>query len=159
MPSLSRRDALRAGVGVAAGVSLAGCSSEPDPPNVQFDELTLINSHSEPHTVTVLVFEDDEPVYRSTMEADGARERDDGTTEAGGGQFENYPTEPGRYELYAWYEQQSSDEWAHLAVDADSVPDSRAGPVCVQVLLVLESDGEGAPRLGVFTNSDCDVGN
>ena len=157
MPSLSRRDALRAGIGVAAGVSIAGCSSEPGPPNVQFGELTLINSHSEPHTVTVLVFEDDEPVYRSTMDAHGARERDDGTTEAGGGQFENYPTEPGRYELYAWYEQQASDEWVDISFDAGSLPDSTDGPLCVQVLLVVESDGEGAPRLGYFTNNDCDV--
>lgn len=156
MPSLSRRNALRAGsVAVAAG--LAGCSSEPEPPNIKFDELTLVNSNPEPHTVTVLVLENDEPVYRSTMDADAARERDDGTTEAGGGEFQEYPTEPGRYELYAWYEQQASDEWAYLSFDADSLPDSEDGPLCAKVLVIVESDTEGSPRIGFFTNNDCEI--
>ncbi|KPN30458.1 hypothetical protein SY89_01191 [Halolamina pelagica] len=105
----------------------------------------------------MLVLEHDEPVYRATMDADGARERDDGTTEAGGGEFENYPTEPGRYELYAWHEGQASDERAHLSFGPDSLPDSESGPLCAKVLPVVESDGEGAPRLGFFTNTDCEI--
>jgi len=159
MPSLSRRDAIRVGGVAVAAAGLAGCASEPDPPNVQFSELTLVNAHPEPHTVTVLLFENDEPVYRSTMDAEGAREREDGTTEAGGGEFEDYPTEPGRYELYAWYEQQASGEWAHLTFDTESLPDSGDGPLCAQVLLVVNGDGEGSPRIGFFTNNDCEIQN
>ncbi|MFW5939217.1 MAG: hypothetical protein ACOCQU_02085 [Halolamina sp.] len=107
----------------------------------------------------MLVLEDDESVYRSTMDAEGAHERDDGTAGAGGGEFDNYPTEPGRYELYAWYEGQANEEWAHLSFDADSLPDSEDEPVCVQVLLVLDNDGERLPRLGFFTGNDCELRN
>jgi len=140
MPSLSRREALRAGV-VAAGVGLAGCSSGSDVPAVSFDELLFWNADSAPHTGTVFIFESGEPVYRATMDAEAARETEE-STEVGGGGFENYPIEPGRYELYAWYGEQARDDWSHVRFGAETVPSELDGPVSVKIRMLLEPRGD-----------------
>lgn len=149
MPSLSRREALRAGIGVAAGVGLAGCSSDSPVPEVAFESIRFLNADTAAaHTATVFLFESGEPVYRATMDGEPARETEEGT-EVGGGEFEGYPTEPGRYELYAWYEEQDRDDWSHVSFDAETVPTEIDGPLSVEVELLLERRA-GSPSMGAF---------
>ena len=149
MPSLSRRDALRAGVGVAASVGLAGCSTGPELAEFRLLSVRLMNTHEEPHSGTVLVVEDGEPIYRSTIDADGA---DD--PYVGGGAFEDLPTEPGRYELYGWHRNAATDEWSHLSFDAD--PLSTDGVSCVDVMLRIEPDPEAGVRSFFLRSLGCD---
>ncbi|GAB7094243.1 hypothetical protein JCM30237_13950 [Halolamina litorea] len=140
---------LRAGGGVAAGVGLAGCSSGPKPVEFRILDVELLNTHEEPHSGTLLVVEDGEPIYRSTIDADGAED-----PQAGGGLFEGLPTEPGRYELYGWHQNAASDEWAHLSFDAGSLPAD--GVPCVDVILMIEPGREAGVRSFFLRSLGCD---
>jgi hypothetical protein len=114
MRSISRRNALRAGSLAVAG-GIAGCSGRsPELAAFSLGELTLWNVHEQPHTATVMLLENGEPVYRATLDAEAVE-----GNQAGGGEFEGYPTEAGRYELYGWHEDAANDEWTRLAFDPD----------------------------------------
>jgi hypothetical protein len=157
MPSFTRRDALRAGIGVAAGVSLAGCSAGPELAAFRLGGLSLMNTHEQPHTATVLLVTDDELVYRATMDADPARETEERTA-VGGGEFEGYPTEPGRYELYGWHEAAADDEWARLAFDPDSLSTAGGEPPCVEAVLVVVNGRESGAHSYFMRSVGCDAG-
>jgi hypothetical protein len=155
MVALSRRDALRAGIGVATGVGLAGCSSGPELLSFRFEELRALNTHGEPHTVSLLLLEDDEPVFRSTVDLGAAEESDSSSTAADSARFESIPSEPGRYELYAWLQQGSHDEWTRFAVDAGEV-DGADEPLCAAVILTIESL-ESGPEPIFWRNLACEA--
>ena len=147
----SRRDLLRTG-GLAVAGGLAGCSTDPPaPPEFRIGERKLMNTHEQPHSGTVFLFDDGEPVYRETIEAEAAS-----GNQAGGGAFEGYPTEPGWYELYGWHGAAGEDEWARLAFDPDSFSGAGDEPPCVEVILMIET-GEAERAHSAFLRSvGCD---
>ncbi len=107
--------------------------------------------HEQPHTATVLLFEDGNPVYRATLDAQAA----DGS-QAGGGEFEGYLTEPGQYELYGWHEHAASHEWARLAFDPESLSVESKHPPCVEVIFMIEAGQSGGAHSQFLRNVGCD---
>ncbi|MFP9191521.1 hypothetical protein ACLI4Q_07700 [Natrialbaceae archaeon A-CW1-1] len=152
MVSHSRRRALQCGAVVLSG-SVAGCldrfRSEPDPVP-QFGDLAVINEDSSPATVSVFVLEDGDPVYHDRLEANAAE-----GNRLGGGEFDGYPTEPGQYEIYAWYDDQPRSEWNHI--DLGDLVERYSGSndtPCYRVRVRIESADDGDRRLSIWYGVD-----
>lgn len=114
MVHVTRRKALQlSGSAILAG--LAGCSTldSGSAPDTTLGEIEVTNLNFRPHTVSVLIIDDDEPVYSAEMDAGAAEpEVDDSSdvTTAGGGSFEGFPTEVEESVLYAWCDRQPIPE-------------------------------------------------
>lgn len=87
------------------------------PTEIRLDELAVYNFTERTHTVHVAVRERDELVYWNALTA-GAYDSEEDVT--GGGPFEDVPTESGRYEVYARYDDQPPDEWVRYAFDSST---------------------------------------
>ncbi|ELY95281.1 hypothetical protein C482_16588 [Natrialba chahannaoensis JCM 10990] len=79
---------------------------------MRLEQLQVVNYVQESQTVSVEITDDDERVYRDSVEVPSA---DEDTTEWGNdnwsdGAFEGYPTEAGAYRIRTWLDTQSRDE-------------------------------------------------
>jgi len=103
MARLTRRKALQTG-GSAILAGLAGCSSfnRDASSTLTLGEMGVLNLDFRPHTVSVAILDDNEPVYWSEMKASAAEPEGDDSSSvatAGGGSFEGFPAEVGEYLL------------------------------------------------------------
>ena len=118
MAKLSRRKALQlSGSGLIAG--LAGCNTIDDlfGPDLTLGELGVSNLNFRPHTVSVLILDDNEPVYYAEMDASAAEPEPSDASDvkrAGGGLFEGVPTAVEDCVLYAWRDGQPSSQWENF---------------------------------------------
>lgn len=115
MARLTRRKALQTG-GSAILAGLAGCSSfnRDASSTLTLGEMGVLNLDFRPHTVSVAILDDKEPVYWAEMNASAAEPEEDDSSSvatAGGGSFEGFPAEVGEYLLYAWRDNQPTSEW------------------------------------------------
>ncbi|MFP8957569.1 hypothetical protein ACLI4Y_12635 [Natrialbaceae archaeon A-CW3] len=152
MVSHSRRRALQCGSVVLAG-TLAGCLDRfrSDPETVpRLSQLSVANMDSSPATVSALVLEDGDPVFHDRLEADALE-----GNRAGGGEFDGYPTEPGQYEIYAWYDDQSRSEWGHIDLGdlVERYSGSNETP-CYRVRVRIESASGNDRRLSIWYGVD-----
>ena len=108
MAERTRRDMLRL-AGGASLFGLAGCGAIGNESSTtpQFGSLWVQNFDHRPHTVHVMIREGGDVVYWRTKEATAASE----SQESGGVVFEEYPTEPGEYELFVRLDDGRRSEW------------------------------------------------
>lgn len=115
MGHVTRRKALQfSGSAILAG--LAGCSTvdSGSAPNTTLGEIEVTNLDFRRHRVSVLIIDDDEPVYSAEMDAGAAEPEGDDSSDvasAGGGLFEGFPTEVEESVLYAWRDGQPIPKW------------------------------------------------
>jgi hypothetical protein len=98
------------------------------------------------HTVSVLVLDDEEPVYWAEMDASAAEPEATDPSDvatAGGGSFEGVPAEVGECVLYAWRDRQPAPKWEKfdfremdasclgLDIHIGDVVESRSGDVSI----------------------------
>ena len=147
MPRLTRRKTLQTS-GSALVAGLAGCGAlDGDPaPDPTLGEIDVTNLDFRAHTVSVLVLDDDEPVYSAEMDVSAAEPEATDPSDvatAGGGSFEGFPTEVGEFVLYAWRDRQPASKWERfdfreksvsclgLDVQIGDVVESRSGDVSI----------------------------
>ncbi len=115
MVHVSRRKALQmSGSGLIAG--LAGCSAldgvlAPDP---TLGEIEVSNLNFRPHTISVLVLDDEEPVYGVALDVPAAEPEPADSSDvrsAGNTTFEGFPTSVEDCVLYTWRDRQPSSQW------------------------------------------------
>ncbi|MEZ3163068.1 hypothetical protein ABNG03_01195 [Halorubrum sp. RMP-47] len=115
MARLTRRKALQTG-GSAIVAGLAGCSTldRGASPALRLGEIEVENLDFRPHTVSVAILDDEEPLYWTEMDVSAAEpEADDSSSvaAAGSGSFEGFPTQVEGCLLYAWRDDQPTSEW------------------------------------------------
>ena len=105
MPSLNRRTALQLG-GMALTSGLAGCGTftfRPSKP-LRIAEFWVSNYDTSPHTVHVLL-EDDEPVYWASKQVTPVKDHN-----PGGVTFEDFPDDPGNSTLHVRIDEQAKSK-------------------------------------------------
>ncbi|OYR56990.1 hypothetical protein DJ71_26430 [Halorubrum sp. E3] len=128
MVRLTRRKTLQTGGSVIVA-GLAGCSAfdRDASPALTLGEIEVANLDFRPHTVSVAILDDEEPVYWAEMDISAAEPETDNSSSvatAGDGSFEGFPAEVGQSLLYAWRDNQSTSKWEMLdfgEVDASCI--------------------------------------
>lgn len=157
MLPLTRRSAIKLGV-LTASVGFAGCSAlagQNTPTQVRLVDLFVINLDASPHTVHVLVQANGDPVYWNSMEAEAFDSEEE---RAGGGAFEGYPTEPGKYDVYARYDGLPPGEWGRF--EFSSIANSYSGDAeipCIGLYIRIGrlGDESNPPRLSISKSVTC----
>lgn len=130
---MNRRE-LIAGVSVSL-VGLSGCtallSGSESANGTRVTNVEVANRTSDPQTVHLLVFYDEELTYWGEKDAEP---HDDETDRAGGGPIEQtWPDEPGVFEIYARLDEE--DSWQSLTLDSD------VDVSCVEVFATIDDRG------------------
>ncbi|WP_460917901.1 hypothetical protein [Salinarchaeum chitinilyticum] len=138
MPSLTRRNVLQA-ASTSAVVGLAGCSlladSSSQPP--ELGSIEVLNDDDSPHTVQVLLLEDGTPVFWRSVRLAGASA--DASSFA---EFEQQPTGPEPYVIYARLGEASPSAWRRLDVGQYST-------ACIGISIQVD-DRDGSPYLSIW---------
>ena len=126
MPSTDRTTSRRrllatAGAALLAGTAgcLNGVRDRVDrlraPDEGRIIEVSVANLEPTARDVSLLFIDDDEPVFHERVAVEAG---DPDANRAGSAEFEDFPDDPGRYDVYAWYDDQSPEEWAHFDLKA-----------------------------------------
>ena len=118
MVRVTRRQTLQlsasAILGGLTGCSALGGNSDPD---ARLGEIDVTNLDFRAHTVSVLILDDEEPVYSGEMTVSAAEPEADDSTDvatAGGSSFEGVPSSVEGCILYAWRDDQSPSKWSEF---------------------------------------------
>ncbi|MDZ5812229.1 hypothetical protein U4E84_12840 [Halorubrum sp. AD140] len=140
-----RRRTVLATTGLALVGTTSGCQSgaetSPPPEDVRVTDMRYRNADRRPYRLHVLLLEDGEPVYWTAEDVPPAETQGDGELLVRERAFEEYPTDPARYELHARLSGDPRSEW--VSTDFREV-DSVAGDPeyrCFDVVLGIR-DGE-----------------
>ncbi|MBZ6495547.1 hypothetical protein [Natrinema longum] len=146
MSQFARRKVLQV-CGVALGVVGAGCSTfQTNTTETRIGEITVINQVAQSDTVHLLLIEDSNPIYWDSIEVEPNSGRE-GVVESKS--VQNYPTEPGKYALYAWLDDQSRSEWEQVDLtESDSS--------CLDITIMVDSaENERDGLIRILTFSEC----
>ncbi|WP_157526133.1 hypothetical protein [Halorientalis sp. IM1011] len=154
MVHVTRRQALQlSGCAVVAGLAGCGVLNRDSTPSPTLGEIGVTNLDFRPHTVSVLILDEGEPVYSAEMDVAAAKPEVDDSTDvatAGSGSFEGFPTKVEGSVLYAWRDRQPVSKWEKfdfqdkttsclgLNVHIGDVSQSRPGDV--SILYTTNSD-------------------
>lgn len=128
-------------------IAVAGCASiqsKSAEHQVTFSDIHIENWHEKPHTVSIIIYRDDELVYWKTVNV-GAR----GGEAPSSITFEDHPTESGNYRLLAKLKNDSFDSWQ------ESTFDQYDGCISVSVWIGSPSQNQGA--LNILTSGECNA--
>lgn len=153
MVLVTRRNALQLGGGIL-GIIGSGCTALEDesPEETYLNDLTVLNRDRTEYTLFVLMIKGEKPVYWNSVDVDAYSEEED---RAGGGEFTNYPTDPGSYSLYVWRDDQPRSEWEQ--VDFDEFDHPTGG--CVEIMIMVgDASDEDHGNISILHSISCRTG-